>query len=124
MANLLARHLRAAMTDAERVLLARLRKKSTWGLRIRRQVPLGPFIADFACHAARLVIEVDGAQHAEPGGLSHDAKRTVWLEQQGYCVIRFWNADVLRDPDAAAEAVGLAIKQRMRELGRPLPRSE
>jgi len=75
------------------------------GFHFRRQAPLGPYIADFACHAARLVIEVDGGQHAEDGGVERDMRRTAWLEGQGYRVLRFWNSDVLGNVDGVMTVV-------------------
>ncbi|MDF2764445.1 MAG: uncharacterized protein K0S81_1439 [Rhodospirillales bacterium] len=103
----LARKLRAEMTDAERKLWSLVRRKQLEGCRFRRQVPLGPFVADFACLPARLIVEVDGGQH----GLrtEHDARRTKWLEQFGWRVLRFWNADVLREPENVLEIIRLAL---------------
>ena len=95
------------MTDAERKLWSLLRRKQVEDFRFRRQVPLGPFVADFACHSARLIIEVDGGQH----GLrtEQDARRTKWLEQFGWRLLRFWNANVLREPENVLEMIRLAL---------------
>jgi very-short-patch-repair endonuclease len=84
--------LRRSPTDAERRLWQQLRRKQVVGARFRRQVPVGPFYADFLCPAYRLVVEVDGGQHAEHE--RYDAERTRWLEENGYVVLRFWNNDV------------------------------
>ena len=95
-----ARRLRGRETEAEVRLWNALRHMSTPGTHFRRQVPIGPYVADFACLAARLVIEVDGAQHGHDRVLPRDAARTRWLEREGYRVLRFWNRDVhtrLRD---------------------------
>jgi len=89
-----ARGLRTEMTDAEVRLWIRLRGEQIDGYRFRRQVPMGPYVVDFACLKARLVIEVDGGQHAE--ALERDDRRTAWLEARGFRVLRFWNTDVLQ----------------------------
>jgi very-short-patch-repair endonuclease len=81
-----ARRLRKTATVAERLLWEELRKRK---LNVRRQVPIGRYIADFASHDARLVIEVDGPFHNEPEAKRRDAVRTAWLETAGYRVIRF-----------------------------------
>ena len=85
------------MTDAERKLWACLNARKVAGVRFNRQFPIGPFICDFVSRSARLVIEVDGGQHAVDS--DHDAARTQFIEAQGYRVIRFWNNDVLGNID-------------------------
>jgi len=80
------------MTEAERRLWRGLRMRQMAGFKFRRQVPLGPYIVDFVCLEARLVIEVDGGQHA---GSEHDRVRDAWLEAQGFRMLRFWNSEVL-----------------------------
>jgi len=97
-----ARRLRRDMTVVERLLWKELRKR---GLNIRRQAPIGPYVADFACHANRLVIEVDSARHDLPGDQLHDATRTAWLETQGYRVIRFRNSEIANDVHAVVAAI-------------------
>src|SRR5262249_55035908 len=92
-----ARQLRTNMTDAERRLWARLRRTRPDGHRLRRQVPIGPYIADFACHAVKVIIEVDGGQHSAEK--AYDDRRTAWLEARGYRVLRYWNSDVLMGTD-------------------------
>jgi very-short-patch-repair endonuclease len=77
----------------------------TEGFHFRRQAPIGTFIADFACHSARLVIEVDGGQHGAARNAQADAERTVWLESQGYRVLRFWNFEVLGNIDGVMRVV-------------------
>jgi len=89
----LARHLRKEMTSAERILWSYLRAKQLNGLKFRRQQPIGDYIVDFVCFEKRLIIEVDGGQHAENGDA--DLRRTQWLNERGYRVIRFWNNEVL-----------------------------
>ncbi len=90
-----AKVLRADATPAERALWDIVRAGKL-GARFRRQQPIGPFIADFYCAAAALVIELDGKGHADT--LAYDARRTAWLENAGYRVLRFANADVLDQP--------------------------
>ena len=101
-----ARQLRANPTDAERALWSILRKGQIPGHRFRRQAPIGPYIVDFVCFENKLVIEVDGGQHAEQA--DYDDARTAWLESQGFRVLRFWNNQVLQEMDAVREAVWLA----------------
>ena len=80
------------MTDAERKLWFALRDRRLAAFEFRRQVPLGPFIVDFLCYQATLVIEVDGGQHAES---VRDMRRDEWLAANNFRVLRFWNHDVL-----------------------------
>lgn len=87
-----ARRLRRDMTDAERRLWHHLRRRQLCGFRFRRQFPIGPYIVDFACLEAKLIIEVDGSQHFDAMG---DVARRQWLHELGYQVLRFWNNDVL-----------------------------
>jgi len=87
-----ARRLRVEMTDAERKLWQALRAHRFRSIGFRRQAPLGPYIADFACHALKLVIEVDGGQHS---GSTRDAARDEWMTREGYRVLRFWKNEVL-----------------------------
>jgi very-short-patch-repair endonuclease len=81
------------MTDAERCIWRILRASQIDGHRFRRQVPLGGYIADFVCHDARLIIEIDGGHHDRQS--PDEDKRTRFLEDQGYRVLRFWNSEVL-----------------------------
>ena len=92
-----AKQLRRAMTKAETLLWRYLKAHHVNGLGFRRQTPIGPFIADFCCHAARLVIEVDGTSHDWAERQQRDATRDQWLVSQGYRVLRFTNDDVLRN---------------------------
>jgi very-short-patch-repair endonuclease len=101
MANEFARRLRKEMTDAERFVWARIRHRQILGLEFRRQDPVGPYIADFVCHEIKLVIELDGGQHATQ--IEADAARTRWFEAEGYRVVRFWNPEVFEDWDAIAQ---------------------
>ncbi len=100
-----ARHLRRDMTLGEKVLWKELRRLD---LHVRRQVPMGRYVADFAIHAARLIVEVDGPQHEQPDQVLHDAQRTERLASQGYRVLRFTSAEVLKDAPAVALKVQAA----------------
>ena len=103
-----ARTMRAAPTEAEKKLWWHLRHRlATEGTHFRRQVRLGPCIADFVCHRSRFIIEVDGGQHGE--NTAADAQRTRFLESEGYRVLRFWNNDVLRNIDGVLEVIQSAI---------------
>jgi len=99
-----AESLRSEMTDAERAVWNLVRAHRLNGLSFRRQVPIGRYIVDFCCHEARLVLEIDGSQHAE-GEAERDAARTRFLEAEGYRVVRFWNADVLRNIGGVADTI-------------------
>ncbi|WP_439569015.1 endonuclease domain-containing protein [Sphingopyxis sp.] len=88
-----SRELRLNATDAERKLWAQLSARKVAGVRFNRQFPVGPFICDFVSRTAKLIVEVDGGQHAVD--VAKDASRTAFLQSQGYRVIRFWNNDVL-----------------------------
>ena len=89
-----ARALRRSMTSAEVILWQRLRRRQLADFRFRRQVPVGPYIADFACMERNLIVEVDGATHSEPEEVAHDERRTAFLEAEGWQVCRVWNSDV------------------------------
>jgi very-short-patch-repair endonuclease len=95
------------MTDAEQRLWMRLRADQIPGYRFRRQVPIGPYVVDFACLKARLVIEVDGSQHAK--AVERDQQRTAWLASQGFRLLRFWDNDVLSHTDSVLEAIRAAL---------------
>jgi very-short-patch-repair endonuclease len=79
------------------------------GTHFRRQVPIGPYVADFACMAARLIVEIDGSQHGSEAGMRKDATRTRWLEQEGYRVLRFWNNEVTGNIKGVLEAIHAAL---------------
>ena len=98
-----ARRLRQNRTDAERALWTRLRRKQLDGARFRQQVPLGAYVVDFLCLEERLIVEVDGGQHAL--GTAKDEARTAWLEERGFRVLRFWNNDVLKNLDGVIDVI-------------------
>jgi very-short-patch-repair endonuclease len=106
MPSTFARALRLTPTDAEMRLWSRLRRKQLEGFRFRRQHSIGPDVADFFCAEAKLIIEVDGGQHADDSDT-----RTNWFETRGYRVIRFWNNDVLTN----TEGVLLSILDMLRQ---------
>jgi very-short-patch-repair endonuclease len=102
-----ARQLRQSSTDAELKLWYRLRARSLEGQKFVRQEPIGPYIVDFVCRAKRLVIEVDGGQHATD---KRDAVRDQWLADHRYRVLRFWNTDVLGNIDGVLEMIATALQ--------------
>ncbi len=102
-----ARRLRKQMTDAERSLWHLLRRKQIDGHRFRKQVPIGRYIVDFACLDARLIIEADGGQHADAADA--DTERDAWLRSQNFRVLRFWNNDVLKNPEGVMEVIPEAL---------------
>ena len=101
----LVRRLRLTPTDAEIRLWSRVRRKQLEGFRFRRQHPLGPYVVDFFCAEAKLIVEVDGGQHADDGEV-----RTRWLKARGYRVIRFWNNDVLANTDGVLRMILDALR--------------
>ncbi|HEV7877456.1 endonuclease domain-containing protein [Bradyrhizobium sp.] len=119
-----ANRLRANTTAAEQILWRHLRRLDVRGSHFRRQVVIGPYIADFACLAKRLIVEVDGSQHE---GLRRDDVRTRWLPSEGYRVIRFWNNDVMSRTDAVLEAIhdmSAVTPPRLPAAGDPPPQGE
>ena len=94
----LARSLRKNQTDAERKLWRRLRARELCGFKFRRQYPIAPYIVDFICVEKRLIVEIDGGQHATMTEI--DNTRTEFLNARGYRVLRFWNNEVLQQLDA------------------------
>jgi len=99
-----AQELRRTMTDCERRLWRRLGDREL-GFKFRRQRPIGKYIADFACPAARIVIELDGGQHGSDEAEALDVIRTSAIERCGFRVIRFWNHEVIEDLDDVFERI-------------------
>jgi very-short-patch-repair endonuclease len=93
-----AKRLRASSTSAEEALWKRLRDRQFLGLKFRRQVPIGPYIADFYCHDRRLVLELDGGVHEDERQKVHDENRDANLTALGYRILRFTNDEILRAP--------------------------
>jgi len=97
------------MTEGERKLWWLLRRKQLAGFRFRRQAPIGPYIADFFCPEAKLIVELDGAPHTDEEQAYRDAARTHWLEAHGCRVIRIWNIDVFNHPAEVTETIYQAL---------------
>ncbi len=102
-----ARRLRREQTDAERTLWSRLRARQVGGAKFRRQQVIAGVIVDFCCLERKLVVEVDGGQHATQG--KADRQRTVLLAERGYRVLRFWNHDVLTSTDVVLQQIIAAL---------------
>ncbi|MBS0212578.1 MAG: endonuclease domain-containing protein [Proteobacteria bacterium] len=94
--------LRTQMTDAERLLWHHLRAHRLLDQKFRRQQPIGPYIVDFVHFGARLIVEADGGQHNES---AHDVERDRWLKAQGFRILRFWNHEILGQPEAVLEHI-------------------
>lgn len=95
-----ARALRNGQTDAERMIWLRI---SRYRPRFTRQLVIGPYIVDLACRSAKLAIEFDGRQHLD--AQAYDERRSLFLREQGWTVLRFWNGDVIENPDGVVEAI-------------------
>jgi very-short-patch-repair endonuclease len=124
-----ARRLRREMTEAERKLWRFLRDRTLVGVKFRRQVPIGNFIADFCCLDSRLIVELDGGQHADQEDA--DASRSRFLAKEGFRVLRFWNEQVLNGAEFAVEEILAVIASDprppspgARNARRPLPKGE
>ena len=97
-----ARSMRREPTEAEDRLWHELRGRRLDNIKFRRQVPMGRYVADFVCAEARLIVEIDGSQHAES---RHDQERDAELKARGFRVLRFWNDDVLKELDAVCDTI-------------------
>jgi very-short-patch-repair endonuclease len=117
-----ARKLRKNMTDAERALWLRIRRRQILGYKFRRQQPLGKYILDFVCLESKLIVELDGGQHAVQE--EYDSRRSQWLTEQGFRVLRFWNHQVFKESDAVVQAIYNALlpPPALPKVGRPPPR--
>jgi very-short-patch-repair endonuclease len=115
-----ARALRVESTDAERQLWRPLRIRLLGGYRFTRQTPLGKFIVDFVCLDCRLIVELDGGQHAEH--VRPDGLRTEYLARGGFRILRFWNDDALLRTETVLEQILLALMQTAPHPG-PLPQA-
>jgi very-short-patch-repair endonuclease len=115
-----ARALRRNSTDAERILWSELRAGRLNGVIFRRQVPIARFVADFVCHAAKLVIEFDGGQHFSDEGEHADTRRSAVIEAKGFKVLRFSNLDVMTNRVGVLETIATAVAERT--LSPALPR--
>jgi len=116
-----AKALRRTLTKAEASLWGRLKGKQLNGYYFRRQHPIGPFIADFACFEAKLVLEVDGGTHMSDVDQAYDAKRTAFLESEGWHVMRVWNNQVLENRAGVLRAIDEVVTARaMSRLSSPV----
>lgn len=100
-----ARWLRKHATPAEGLLWASLRKLRNRGFHFRRQAPIGDYIADFVCHTAKIIVEVDGSQHGTNNAVAYDDRRTKFLNTRGYTVLRFWNEEVMRNSGSVVDQI-------------------
>ncbi len=118
-----AQAMRKEMTPEEKAIWHLLHDGELVALNWRRQTAFGTYVLDFVSHAAKLVIEIDGAQHAEKSQLEHDACRSAWLNRQGYCVLRVWNNEAVKEKEgvwrtihaAACKTRAMIRMQRWRE---------
>ncbi len=108
-----ARQLRRNQTDAEKRLWQLLRNRQLSGYKFRRQHPIGPYIADFVCLENGVIVELDGGQHMDQQ--AYDERRSAYLRQHGFCVVRFWNNDVLKNLEGVIHSLTLTLSQRERE---------
>jgi len=113
-----AKSLRSNQTEAEARLWYHLRAHRFMGLKFKRQKPVGRYIADFVCWEQRLIIELDGGQHAEQ--VTYDQQRDAWLRSEGYTVLRFWNNDVMQQLEGVLEQIRCAVACEPSPLA-PLP---
>jgi very-short-patch-repair endonuclease len=111
--------MRSNPTDAERALWQIVRAKRLSDYKFKRQVPIERYIVDFVCLRERLIVEADGSQHT---GSQYDAVRDAWLIAQGFRILRFWNNDILNNPEGVATAVLAALDDPSPPA--PLPQGE
>jgi len=109
MANQFARSLRTNATPAERVLWQQLRLLKLEGRHFRRQVPIAGYVVDFACHKPKLIVELDGSQHAEQSAIVRDERRSREIAAQGYAVMRFWNNEVFESLEGVVDLIRNAL---------------
>ncbi|MGF9758817.1 endonuclease domain-containing protein [Microvirga sp. 0TCS3.31] len=127
-----AKQLRSNATEPEQRLWRALKNIPVYGSHFRRQVQIGPYVADFACLKARLVIELDGSHHSQEDVAIKDEHRTRWLESEGYRVVRFWNAELTENMPGVLDTIyaglygspqseAVALPTPSRPNGRPSP---
>ena len=107
-----ARALRQGENPAEATLSNELNAKKLGGYKFVRQMPVGPYFADFACRSEKLVVELDGSQHA---GSSYDRRRDEFMRGEGFSVVRFWNVDVLKNRTSVCETILAALEGRLHQ---------
>jgi very-short-patch-repair endonuclease len=117
-----ARALRRNSTDAERILWSELRDHRPGGAGFRRQVPIESYVADFVCHSAKLVIELDGGQHFSHEAEHKDAARSAVIDAKGFRVLRFSNHDVMTNRTGVLETIAAALAARAPTLTLPRKR--
>ena len=105
----IARTLRKNETEAEQIVWSWLRNRQVNGLKFRRQQPIGDYVVDFVCLDKLLIVEIDGGNHNTDKSIEKDEIRTKWLEARGYKVVRFWNSDVLDNPDGVFDTLTLTL---------------
>lgn len=98
-----AKKLRKNLTDTEKLLWYHLRKRQLNGLKFRKQAPIGRFVVDFVCLEKRVIIEIDGSQHLLQ--TTRDQKRDLWLQKEGYRILRFWNSEVFEHTEEVLEII-------------------
>jgi very-short-patch-repair endonuclease len=116
-----ARKLRKNSGEPERAMWRLLYTLRQAGHNFRRQVPLGPYYADFACHGLKLVIEIDGDTHGTTSAMTYDAARDQFIRSEGYEVLRFWNNDVMGNPEGVYAVIVAAIDEGPARAGTPTP---
>ena len=102
-----AKSLRRTQTDAEQKLWYHLRAHRFMGRKFKRQKPIGCYVVDFVCLEEKLIIELDGGQHAE--NVEYDQQRDSWLKSEGYTVLRFWNNELMGETEGVLERIRLAF---------------
>jgi very-short-patch-repair endonuclease len=123
-----SRGLRRTAAEAEKILWRELRNRKLEGFKFRRQFWIGPFVADFACIEAKLVVEADGSQHGE--NREYDVRRDAYLRNEGYQVVRVWNNEVMGNLEGVLKAIRAALLERVPSPSHashgalPLPRGE
>jgi len=105
-----AKKLRSGQTKVEKILWTELRNRQVYGIKFRRQQPIGTYIVDFVSFEEKIIIELDGGFHRKKTNKINDKQRTNWLEREGFIVLRFWNKDITRDLVGIFYAIHKAIK--------------
>jgi very-short-patch-repair endonuclease len=108
-----ARNLRKNDTEAERRLWEAIRNRRLAGFKFVRQLPVGPYVADFACRERKLIVEVDGTTHGSETELRYDEKRTSFLQAEGFCVMRCWNDDVFTNLEGVLDSILLRLTEQL-----------
>jgi very-short-patch-repair endonuclease len=107
-----ARTLRRKLTRAETILWSRLRRDQVDGYRFRKQHPVGPYVADFACLIAKLIVEVDGGTHSTDRERAYDRARDTYLRERGWRVLRVWNDDIYKNSDGVLEMICALLREK------------